>query len=99
MPFEVMANGGVAYRGRFLLFHGLNDSPFIWQDFAKHIAQQGFDVRAVLLQGHGSHPRNMLDVSVSDWLKSAREHYNAWVMEASARNKPIYLGGFSMGAL
>ncbi|MEH6444576.1 MAG: alpha/beta fold hydrolase [Oceanospirillaceae bacterium] len=99
MPFQIKANADVAYRGRFLLFHGLNDSPFVWRDFAKHIAEQGFDVRAVLLKGHGSHPRNMLDVSASDWLKSATEHYNAWMMEAGARNKAIYVGGFSMGAL
>ena len=48
LPFQLTANTQVPYRGRFLLFHGLNDSPYIWRDIAAEIATRGFDVRAIL---------------------------------------------------
>jgi esterase/lipase len=96
MPFDLQANKTVAYQGRFLLFHGLNDSPYVWHDFAKEMVAKGFDVRAVLLEGHGSHPRNMLNVTAKQWIDSAKAHYDIWSHEQQA---PLYLGGFSMGAV
>jgi esterase/lipase len=95
LPFALKANPEVEYRGKFLLFHGLSDSPFVWQDIAQKIAQRGFDVRAVLLPGHGSHPGQMLEIDYQDWLNVARTHYLGW----SGDKEKIYLGGFSMGAL
>lgn len=95
LPFDLPANPEVEYRGKFLLFHGLSDSPYIWQDMAQQIAQRGFDVRAVLLPGHGSHPEQMLEIDYQDWLKVARVHYLGW----GGDKEKIYLGGFSMGAL
>lgn len=63
MPFEFSAKPGVPYRGKFLLIHGLNDSTYVWRDMAQIMVDRGFDVRAILLLGHGSHPANMLNVS------------------------------------
>jgi alpha-beta hydrolase superfamily lysophospholipase len=96
LPFDIPANKNVAFKGRFLLFHGLNDSPFVWLDFAKQMTQRGFDVRAILLAGHGSHPRKMLDVTAKQWRDSAQAHYQLW---ASEKDAPLFLGGFSMGAI
>lgn len=96
-PFERPANKHVIYRGKFLLLHGLNDSPYVWQDMAKVMTDRGFDVRAILFAGHGSHPQDMLTVSPSDWLKSAKKHYQLYQSEDAT--VPIYLGGFSMGAV
>lgn len=96
LPFEVKAEAGVAYRGRFLLFHGLSDSAFVWADMARSLAGLGFDVRAVLLPGHGSHPDEMLEVSYREWLEAARAHYRIWRGEGGT---PIYLGGFSLGGV
>ncbi len=94
-PFERRADDGVPYRGKFLLFHGLSDSPFIWRDLAAGLGRMGFDVRAVLLPGHGVRPGAMLDVSYEDWLAVARGHLAAWD-DGSA---PIHLGGFSLGGV
>jgi len=96
MPFDFQADKRVAYQGRFLLFHGLNDSPYVWHDFAKEMVAKGFDVRAILLEGHGSHPRKMLNVTAKQWIGSAKAHYDIWANEKAA---PLYLGGFSMGAV
>lgn len=95
LPFELSANSSVPYQGRYLLFHGLNDSPYVWRNMAGHLSDRGFDVRAVLFSGHGSTPKDMLDVQWESWLRSGRDHLQVWQTE----DIPIHLGGFSMGAV
>ncbi len=94
-PFEITADPTVPYRGRFLLFHGLNDSPFVWRDMAQSLSTLGFDVRAVLLPGHGTTPEAMLDVSYRQWLSAARDHLTNWHSDDVA----LYVGGFSLGGV
>lgn len=95
LPFELKADASVPYRGRYLLFHGLNDSPYVWRDMASELSDLGFDVRAILFAGHGSTPTDMLDVEWESWLSSARKHLQAWQSD----DIPIHVGGFSMGAV
>lgn len=95
LPFEISAAPAVPYRGRFLLFHGLNDSPFVWRDMATRLSRLGFDVRAPLLPGHGSRPGDMLDVRFEQWLETGRSALRAWRDDGT----PLYLGGFSMGGV
>jgi esterase/lipase len=95
LPFEIKASKDVPYRGKFLLLHGLNDSPYVWTDIAPELVKRGFDVRAPLFQGHGSTPKAMLDVSYRDWMRTARNHYHSW----KDSDTPVYVGGFSMGAV
>ena len=95
LPFEFKANTDVPYRGRFLLFHGLNDSPYVWRNMAGELAERGYDVRAVLFEGHGSTPKDMLQVQWESWMSSARNHLHAWQRD----DIPLHLGGFSMGAV
>jgi len=97
LPFERAADPRVPYRGRFLLFHGLNDSPAVWHDFATALVARGFDVRAPLFAGHGSTPEEMLDVDRADWLADARRFLGGWIEEPG--DVPLYLGGFSMGGV
>lgn len=94
-PFSLSAKTEAPYRGKFLLFHGLNDSPFVWNDIAEDLSRRGFDVRAVLLRGHGSHPKYMLDVKYKQWLSAARLHLQQWKVDET----PFYLGGFSLGGV
>ncbi len=95
LPFEIAANSTVPYRGKFLLFHGLNDSPYVWNDIAHELANRGFDVRAPLFEGHGSTPEAMLKVSYKDWLQTARDNFSLW----QDTDTPLFIGGFSMGAV
>lgn len=95
LPFEIPANTESRYRGKFLLIHGLNDSAYVWTDLATEIAALGFDVRAILLPGHGSKPEDMLDIRYSDWLVSSRNH----LKQLSKDNDPIFIGGFSLGGV
>lgn len=95
LPFERKASPDAIYRGRYLLFHGLNDSAYVWQPLAEELSRRGFDVRAILFDGHGSTPKDMLDVRWEWWLESAREHLALWLED----DIPMFLGGFSMGAV
>ncbi len=95
LPFELTAKKTVPYRGKFLLIHGLNDSAYVWADMARAISDRGFDVRAILLPGHGSHPADMLRVTYREWLRAARSHLTFWNTDST----PIYLGGFSLGGV
>ena len=49
MPFEYEASKEKTYQGKFLLIHGLGDSPYAWTRIAKELSDMGYDVRAVLL--------------------------------------------------
>lgn len=95
LPFELKANRDASYQGRFLLIHGLNDSPYVWRDVANELANRGFDVRSILLPGHGNTPRAQLDISYRTWLKAVREHMNLY-RDPTAR---FFVGGFSMGGV
>ena len=95
LPFELNANDSVPYRGKFLLIHGLNDSPYVWQDMAEEIAKRGFDVRAILLPGHGNTPRTQLNISYRNWVNAARKHMQFY----HEPDKNFYIGGFSLGGV
>lgn len=95
VPFELHASAGVPYRGKYLLVHGLNDSPAVWYDVARALMNRGFDVRAILLPGHGNTPEAQLHVSWEQWLSAARMHLAYW----RSPDVPMYLGGFSLGGV
>ena len=95
LPFELIASKAVPFRGKFLLIHGLNDSAYVWVDMAQALADRGYDVRAILLPGHGTHPADMLRVSYRQWLTAARRHLALWNVD----DTPMYLGGFSLGGV
>jgi esterase/lipase len=84
---------GVA-RGGVLLVHGLGDSPWSFHDLAPELARQGFLVRSVLLPGHGTVPKDMLEVTLEDWRHTVAEQTALLKRDAGL----VYLGGFSTGA-
>ena len=95
IPFEIPANPNVAYRGKYLLIHGLNDSPAVWRDAARELARRGYDIRAILLPGHGNTPEAQLEVTYQMWLKAARSQLDFWRSD----DEPFFIGGFSLGGV
>lgn len=77
-----------------LLVHGLGDSPWSFHDIGQTLAEQGFLVRSVLLDGHGSRPEHLLDVTLEDWHRVVQ----AQLLALRAEVDEVYLGGFSTGA-
>lgn len=95
LPFEISASDNVPYRGKYLLIHGLNDSPAVWHDAANALVARGYDVRAILLPGHGNTPEAQLDVSYTQWLDVARAQLAFW----RSSDTKFYIGGFSLGGV
>lgn len=77
-----------------LLVHGLGDSPWSFHDIGRMLAAQGYLVRTVLLPGHGTQPRDMLDVTLGQWQQVVREQASLLSSEVPR----VLLGGFSTGA-
>jgi esterase/lipase len=96
LPFHASAKPDVPFRGTFLLIHGLNDSPYVFSDVKEQLVNRGFDVRAILLPGHGNTPKAQLNMSYKTWLSAARQHLKLLKQQTDS---PIYAGGFSLGGV
>jgi esterase/lipase len=77
-----------------LLIHGLNDSAYYMGDLGELLYRNGFNVITVLLPGHGTDTRDMLDVTAEQW----RAEVDRGLDMASLVGQKIILGGFSLGA-
>lgn len=76
------------------LFHGLTGSPYDLRPLASYLNQQGFEVHVPLLAGHGGMVKELFGVNTKRWLKDMTCELNAVTKE-----RPLILGGLSMGAL
>ena len=89
-PFELrQANNNKAI----LLIHGLTDSPYLFHDLAGYFFEQGFNVRTLLLPGHGTAPADLIDVTYQQWQQAAAYGINRTLADF----EQVYLGGFSTG--
>ncbi|OUL57242.1 alpha/beta hydrolase [Pseudoalteromonas ulvae] len=76
-----------------LLIHGLTDSPYLFHDLAGYFYQQGFNVRTILLPGHGTAPSDLAHIKMTQWQHSAE-----YAIERTLTDfEQVYLGGFSTG--
>ncbi|WP_303521811.1 alpha/beta hydrolase, partial [Staphylococcus pasteuri_A] len=76
-----------------LLIHGLTDSPYHFHDLALQFYQQGFDVRTLLLPGHGTAPSDLVKVKHQQWQQAAD-----YAIQRTLKDyQEVYLGGFSTG--
>ncbi|MGH8509479.1 MAG: alpha/beta hydrolase [Gammaproteobacteria bacterium] len=76
-----------------LLIHGLNDSSYYMADVGEVLYRNGFNVITVLLPGHGTDTRDMLEVTAEEW----RAEVELGLEIASLVGRQILLGGFSLG--
>ncbi len=74
--------------------HGLNDSAYYMADLGEFLYRKGFNVITVLLPGHRTDTRDMLDVTAEQW----RAEVDLGLGMASLVGRKIILGGFSLGA-
>jgi len=80
--------------GQVLLLHGYTGTPYDLRLVADFLHARDFHVVAPLLKGHGTHPRELYNVVLKDWLWQCREALGKFDIE-----RPIVVGGLSMGAL
>ena len=96
LPFKYEANKEKPYQGKFLLIHGLGDSPYTWTRIAEELSSIGYDVRAILLSGHGGDADEMKEAQSTIWIEEVTEHARLWQKEKSGA---LHIGGFSLGAV
>ena len=77
-----------------VLVHGLLASPAELSEFGQQIAEAGYPVMGVRLQGHGSSPWDLKESSWLDWLASVRRGIRIMMPFVDQ----ICLVGFSTGA-
>ncbi|MEW6984260.1 alpha/beta hydrolase [Colwelliaceae bacterium 6471] len=76
-----------------LLIHGLTDSPYVFHELAAYFYQQGFNVRTLLIPGHGTAASDLIDVELEQWQQAA----SYAIERAMIDFDQVYLGGFSTG--
>ena len=92
-PYELLPKTPLTASRGILLAHGLLDSPYSFIDIARRLADMGFVVRTVLLEGHGSKPANLLATDVDNWRRLIKEQVALFKPHVDE----LYLGGFSTG--
>jgi carboxylesterase len=78
-----------------LLLHGFLGSPADLGELPEALQEAGFTVRAPLLPGHGTVPRDLQETSVESRLEAALASYD----ELAAGHEHVDVLGFSMGGL
>ncbi|MCL1049185.1 alpha/beta fold hydrolase [Shewanella abyssi] len=78
-----------------LLLHGMSDSPYAMQYFAKHYKASAH-VLGLRLPGHGTLPSGLTDIKWQDM--AAAVSIAVRHMQQVMQDKPLYVVGFSTGA-
>ncbi len=78
-----------------LMIHGLLETPFITRDLASHFNKEGFEVRSILLPGHGTVPADLLNVSYEAWIDTVKYA----IRDFQKTTDDIYLCGISTGGM
>ncbi len=76
-----------------LLVHGLNGSPYDFEDIAMHLQHHNIATDNILLPGHNIHHRIAAKYGWPDWLVALKERFDA----LSARYGRVAIVGHSMG--
>lgn len=85
-------------RGGILLLHGASDSPYTMRALAELFGSHGLYVAVFRMPGHGTVPTGLKHARVEDWASIARAGV-AHVAQKVGADKPVYVGGYSAGAV
>lgn len=76
-----------------LLLHGITGSPAAWTPIARALADQGLDVSAPLLPGHGTNWKDLVSTTWADWLGAALTELG----RLRSDHDEVIVAGLSMG--
>src|SRR6185503_4051097 len=76
-----------------LLLHGFGDTPQTLALLARHLHENGFDVKAPLLPGHGTTVSAFMESRRKDWLACARQE----LATLQSTHDKVSVAGLSMG--
>ena len=77
-----------------LLIHGLLASPAELRDYGHYLAEQGYTVLGVRIEGHGTSPYALRELSYQQWFQSVHKGFN--ILQAHCSR--LFVTGFSTGA-
>ncbi len=76
-----------------ILIHGFGASATETRPLASYLQNYGYDCAGVLLNGHGSNPRNLMSVNWNDWFLDIKQTFHKY----SSSYDNIFIGGVSLG--
>ena len=82
-------------KGVVLLFHGLTGSPFELKKYAQFLHNNGYDVFAQCLPGHGERFNEIYTVKYQDWLDFAYQKFS----ELRTKYDKVFISGLCLGAV
>lgn len=78
-----------------LLFHGLTGSPFELKKYGQFLYNNGYDVFAECLPGHGENWEEIYTVKYQDWLNFAYSKYE----KLKSEYENVFVSGLCLGAV
>ena len=82
-------------KGAVLLFHGLTGSPFELKKYGQFLFNNGYDVYADSLPGHGERFDEIYTVKYQDWLEFAYTKFK----ELKNEYDKVFVSGLCLGAV
>jgi len=82
-------------KGAVLLFHGLTGSPFELKKYGQFLYNNGYDVFAECLPGHGEKFEEIYTVKYQDWLEFSYSEFEK--LESEYEN--VFVSGLCLGAV
>lgn len=94
LDFELI-HEDIEPKGAVLLFHGLTGSPFELKKYGQFLYNNGYDIYADCIPGHGDNFEDIYTVTYQDWLNFA---YGRFEFLKSNYEK-VFVSGLCMGAV
>ena len=93
----ILKHDGINYKtkGAVLLFHGLTGSPFELKKYGQFLFNNGYDVFAECLPGHGEKFEEIYTVKYQDWLRFAYSNFE----KIKTEYENVFLAGLCLGAV
>ena len=82
-------------KGAVLLFHGLTGSPFELKKYGQFLYNNGYDVFAECLPGHGEKFEEIYTVKYENWLDFAYSRFE----ELKSKYEKVFVSGLCLGAV
>ncbi len=96
MPLDfILKHNDIKPKGAVLLFHGLTGSPFELKKYGQFLYNNGYDVFAECLPGHGEKFEEIYTVKYQDWLDFAYSRF----VKLKYRYENVFVSGLCLGAV
>ena len=94
LDFELI-HEDIEPRGAVLLFHGLTGSPFELKKYGQFLYNNGYDIYADCIPGHGDNFEDIYTVTYQDWLDFAYSRFEC----LKSKYKNVFVSGLCLGAV